>query len=97
MKVLMHYRRNTPTTVGGESVTITTICSSFDKAEIDELEENLPKGFVLLSTTQNNVIRCKDCKYGEPSALPSKVRWCSIHEFYREPDWFCSDGKMKGD
>lgn len=44
---------------------------------------------------QPEIVRCKDCKQGEQSVLPNRHLWCRIHEFYREPDWFCADGKRK--
>lgn len=43
------------------------------------------------------IVRCKDCKQGEQSVLPNRHLWCRIHEFYREPDWFCADGVKKDD
>ena len=39
MTILTTYRRNEPDTIRGESITITTTCSSFDKLEIDRLQE----------------------------------------------------------
>lgn len=39
------------------------------------------------------LVRCKDCKQGEQSVLPNRHLWCRIHEFYREPEWFCADGE----
>ena len=53
-------------------------------------------GMAIKALKQPEIVRCKECKYAEPSLLPSKHPWCSIHEFYREPDWFCADGKPKG-
>jgi hypothetical protein len=44
---------------------------------------------------QEAVVRCKDCKQGEQSVLPNRHLWCKIHEFYREPDWFCADGEKR--
>lgn len=41
------------------------------------------------------LVRCKDCEHGEQSVLPNRHLWCRIHEFYREPDWFCADGERK--
>jgi hypothetical protein len=43
------------------------------------------------------LVRCKDCKKGEQSVLPNRHLWCRIHEFYREPEWFCADGEKRND
>ena len=48
MKVTQTWKRNMPSTLGGESITLTIIYSSFDKAEIDELEQNMPKGMLVM-------------------------------------------------
>lgn len=44
MKVTQSWRRNMPDTITGESITLVTTYSSFDKEEIDALEQNMPKG-----------------------------------------------------
>ena len=44
---------------------------------------------------EQEVVRCKDCKQGEQSVLPNRHLWCRIHEFYREPEWYCADGERK--
>ena len=50
MKVVQSWKRNTPDTVTGESITLTVLYSSFDKEEIDELEKNMAKGIVITET-----------------------------------------------
>lgn len=52
MKVTQSWRRNMPDTITGESITLVTTYSSFDKEEIDALEQNMPKG--TLYTEMNN-------------------------------------------
>lgn len=47
MKVTQSWKRNTPSSIGGESITLTTTYSSFDKEEIDELEKQMPKGLLI--------------------------------------------------
>ena len=47
MKVTQTWKRNTPSSAGGESITLTTVYSSFDKAEIDDLETKMPKGILI--------------------------------------------------
>ena len=47
MKVTQSWKRNTPSSIGGESITLTTVYSSFDKEEIDELESQMPKGLLI--------------------------------------------------
>ena len=57
------------------------------------------KEWIVKDTLNNKyvqeLVRCKDCKQGEQSVLPNRHLWCRIHEFYREPDWFCADGVKK--
>ena len=47
MKVYQSCKRNDPDTVNGESITVTIVYSSFDKAEIDELEKQMPSGVIM--------------------------------------------------
>lgn len=42
MKIIQAWKRNDPSTLCGESITLTVNYSSFDKAEIDELENRMP-------------------------------------------------------
>ena len=44
MKITKSFKRNTPSTVCGESLTVTLTYYSFKKEEIDDLEEYLRKG-----------------------------------------------------
>jgi hypothetical protein len=37
-----------PTTFSGESITLTIVYTSFDKAEIDELEKKMPNGILIM-------------------------------------------------
>lgn len=48
MKIYQSWKRNEPSTVSGESITLTTIYTSFDKDEIDELEKKMPKGMLVM-------------------------------------------------
>lgn len=53
MKVTQSWKRNTPSTMIGESITLTTVYSSFDKAEIDNLEQNMPKGIIITECNED--------------------------------------------
>ena len=48
MKIYQTWKRNEPSSVSGESITLTTVYASFDKAEIDELEQKMPKGMLVM-------------------------------------------------
>jgi len=48
MKITQSWKRNTPSTMTGESITLITVYSSFDKAEIDNLEQNMTKGTIVM-------------------------------------------------
>ncbi len=50
MKVFQSYRRNTPSSAGGYSLTVTITYTSQNPTEIDELEKKLPKGMTILDT-----------------------------------------------
>lgn len=39
-----------PSTMGGESITVTIVYSSFIKGEIDDLEKKMPKGMLVMDT-----------------------------------------------
>ena len=48
MKIYETWKRNEPSSFGGESITVTIVYSSFDKNEIDELEKKMPKGMLVM-------------------------------------------------
>ena len=50
MKVTQTWKRNMPSTLGGESITLKTVYSSFDKQEIDDLEQKMPKGMIVMDS-----------------------------------------------
>ena len=50
MKVYQSWTRNTPSSAGGYSITVTTTYSSNIKGEIDELEKKMPKGMLVMDT-----------------------------------------------
>ena len=47
MKVVQSYKRNTPSTAGGYSLTVQITYSSFNPTEIDEIEKKLLKGMIV--------------------------------------------------
>ena len=47
MKIYQSWKRNESDTMKGESITVTIVYSSFDKAEIDELEKQMPSGVIM--------------------------------------------------
>lgn len=50
MKVTQSWKHNPPSTMSGYSITVTTVYSSFNKAEIDDLEQKMPKGMLVMDT-----------------------------------------------
>ena len=52
MKVVQTWTRNTPSSAGGYSITVSITYSSSSKAEIDEVEKKLPKGMIVLNTDE---------------------------------------------
>ena len=50
MKVTQTWTRNTPSSAGGYSITVSITYSSFNPFEIDEIERKLPKGMLVCDT-----------------------------------------------
>ena len=48
MRITQSWHRNEPDTISGYSITLTTVYSSKDKDEIDDLEKNMPKGLLVM-------------------------------------------------
>lgn len=42
---------------------------------------------------QQQIVRCKDCKYYDPKYVDEECRL--FHNFTTEPDWYCADGEQK--
>ena len=54
MKIYESWKRNKPDTVTGESITVTIVYQSFDKDEIDKLQEKMPDGMLVFSTEKQD-------------------------------------------
>lgn len=54
MKITQIWKRNTPSSSGGYSITVTYIYSSFNPNEIDEIEKKLPKGTIIMDTDKTD-------------------------------------------
>ena len=52
MKVVQTWTRNTPSSAGGYSVTVSTTYSSPNPYEIEEIVKKLPKGMVVIDTDE---------------------------------------------
>ena len=44
---------------------------------------------------QQEIVRCKDCKFKEKSFVYDRQWWCNRLEKHCEDDWFCADGERK--
>ena len=51
MKIYQSWRRNNPDTVNGESITLTIVYASLNKDEIDKIQEQMPKGTMIVANT----------------------------------------------
>ena len=49
MKITQSWKRNSPSSISGESITLTIVYSSFDRTEIDELEQKMPNGMLVMT------------------------------------------------
>ena len=49
MKITQSWKRNSPSSISGESITLTILYSSFDRTEIDELEQKMPRGMLVMT------------------------------------------------
>jgi len=56
MKCYSSWKRNNPDTQGGESITITMTFVSFNKGDIDDIENRLPKGMVVSEYERADII-----------------------------------------
>lgn len=50
MKITQTWTRNTPSSAGGYSITVSTTYSSSNPFDIDEIEKQLPKGMIIMDT-----------------------------------------------
>ena len=48
MKITYVWKRNSPSSQGGDSITIKITYSSFNSGEIDDLEKILPKSIIIM-------------------------------------------------
>ena len=44
---------------------------------------------------QPEIVRCKDCKYGEQMCQPWSDIICNQNRATHIPDWFCADGEER--
>ena len=56
MKITQSWKRNMPSTLSGESITLTIVYSSFKKEEIDDLEKKMPKGMLIMNTDKEGKV-----------------------------------------
>lgn len=47
----------------------------------------------------SRLVRCKDCKHGEPYATKTgkTLYYCEMLWSQMDPDWFCADGEVKNE
>ena len=58
----------------------------------DEQQIEFAHDAIVLLKEQEAVVRCKDCKNGEPGACGYGI---DCDGFWHDDDWFCADGKRK--
>lgn len=44
-----------------------------------------------------DLVRCKDCKHGEPTIINGVWLSVTCGGVDRRPEWFCADGEMRND
>ena len=47
---------------------------------------------IALLKGQQQIVRCKDCKYNDDGECVIKAGWFPV-----KPDWFCADGERRTD
>ena len=68
------------------------------KANILELEKKLKEQEVVKVNVPDNIVMCKDCKYGEISGRKGSYVVCRRPSRKVEAlDWFCADGERRDD
>lgn len=58
-------------------------------------EQNNCENCAIAIEDRQPVIRCKDCEYYDPEHIDEECRL--FNNFTTEPDWFCADGKKRGE
>ena len=59
MKITQSWKRNMPSSIQGESITVYTTYSSYDKGEIDELEKKMPNGMLIMDMNKTEETNCE--------------------------------------
>ena len=62
--------------------------------EADQAVGTIDNALSLLKE-QPEIVRCKDCKYGEPMCKPWEDIVCTQIRATHCPDWFCADGERR--
>ena len=58
----------------------------------DSEVQNIAQSALTLLNEQEAIVRCKDCKHGEPGACGDGVDCDGV---WHDDDWFCADGERK--
>lgn len=59
-------------------------------------EKTSPLGYQYIDVVhREELVRCKECKYGEPMCKPWDDIVCTQNRATHCPDWFCADGERK--
>lgn len=59
---------------------------------------NTPAGIddaIALLKEQEQIVRCKDCKFKIDSTSPFYKMWCTRMDFGCDADWYCADGERR--
>lgn len=45
---------------------------------------------------EQEIVRCRDCRFSKKSVTPFKDCWCVLHDMgITNGDWYCADGERK--
>lgn len=48
------------------------------------------------SDNHGELVRCKDCKYGEQCIPPCEERYCVAYDQRHDGNWYCADAERRG-
>lgn len=44
---------------------------------------------------QPEIVRCKDCEFGQKCVPPHTDYWCDLWGRYHDKNWYCAEGRKR--
>ena len=72
------------------------IKQNIDETLVDVAENRLENWFNELPSIQQDIIRCKDCKWWTKQENSIQGR-CALHKMYPSGNWYCGTARRRGE